>query len=834
MNFYEYYTKDSNIENPVSTAALDLINMGYKIIPCHNKIPTSKVKSVTKMRMRPINAFNYGFYFLSQLLDNEEKEPELAILTGEQVIDLETGSSFKLEVVDIDVKNDHKGGLYNNLMRAIKYSIPDVYDKLVIQRTRSGGYHLLYKCSQIGGNELLAGRLPTQEERSKGSRQLVLIETCGEGKYIIAAPSPGYEFIKGNPGELKDGDSLTPEERSILLSICRSFNRLPAQPVPGLSDAQNERQDAPWNVFNRQNGADWTRNTLIKAGWEIIDRKEDDEKIMVLRPGGAMSKSSGVIWKESGVLFLFSTSTEFEPNKGYSPFGVLTQLSYGGDWKTAARDLSEQNIGTWHEDAGEFHKVTPAGKIEEDMRGIAQWMYDTGFRKYYLNQRDYETVQIIGNRVKIVNIEYIKKTFNDYVRNTYSGRVDNFFLKKTPGIIKKESLVGIMEHINEDDFLSAAKDHCYVLFRNTVMYVTHNDVKYLNYESLPGLVWDRRIIQRDIQPVAESCDISSFVSKVSANDEGRIRMIQSAIGYLLHPYKDPANPRAIILTDQSFETKGEDPEGGTGKGIFVRMLSHFRNTVVIDGKNFDPDKSFAYQRIDIDSEIVAFEDVERKFDFERLFSVLSEGWIVEKKGLQSFIIPYEKSPKPIITSNYTIKGDSSSHMRRRYEIEIAPYYSPKLTPLDDFGHRLFADWDKLEWNRFDNYMIGCLQLFLSTGLAETIEVNLKVKRLIAETSTDFFDWAEFYLVNRIKASGKQIKTELINDFTIRHPDYAGRLTQWVFGKWLRKWCVYRSIWMDSSNDYQGAMAYSFKIPDDGLKSPPMTSQGDGEDPDLPF
>lgn len=50
----------------------------------------------------------------------------------------------------------------------------------------------------------------------------MLIETRGEGGYVVAAPSPGYQFIHGKPNACP---LITTIERDTLLDIARSFNQ---------------------------------------------------------------------------------------------------------------------------------------------------------------------------------------------------------------------------------------------------------------------------------------------------------------------------------------------------------------------------------------------------------------------------------------------------------------------------------------------------------------------------------------------------------------------------------------------------------------------------------
>mgnify|MGYP003112162545 FL=1 len=63
--------------------------------------------------------------------------------------------------------------------------------------------------------------------------------------------------------------------------------------------------------------------------------------------------------------------------------------------------------------------------------------------------------------------------------------------------------------------------------------------------------------------------------------------MESTIGYLLHGWKNLSYCPATILND---EVISDNPEGGTGKGLFMNGISHMKKLVVIDGKSFNFEK----------------------------------------------------------------------------------------------------------------------------------------------------------------------------------------------------------------------------------------------------
>ena len=53
------------------------------------------------------------------------------------------------------------------------------------------------------------------------------------------------------------------------------------------------------------------------------------------------------------------------------------------------------------------------------------------------------------------------------------------------------------------------------------------------------------------------------------------------------PKKNKTNNKAIILND---EVISDNPEGGTGKRLFMQGVKQIRRTAILDGKGFDDKK----------------------------------------------------------------------------------------------------------------------------------------------------------------------------------------------------------------------------------------------------
>ena len=268
--------------------------------------------------------------YQSQRIKEDEVE---GLFTGANVKGLAIicgAISGGLEVIDVDTKHDTTGSLWDELRALIEDNLPELYSRLVIAQTKSGGYHIYYRCSSIAGNL----KLSTKKNRE------VLIETRGEGGYVIAPTTPGYKYIQGEPGNIP---TITPEEREILFSISKSFNELEEiKPKVNTttSTTYNSTGLSPFEDYNQRGDI---VGLLESKGWRVVSQR--GERINLLRPGSTDSKTSGNYHTGLKVLRVFSSSTEFNPNKGYSPSQVFSLLECNGDNKLTYRRLLELGYG---------------------------------------------------------------------------------------------------------------------------------------------------------------------------------------------------------------------------------------------------------------------------------------------------------------------------------------------------------------------------------------------------------------------------------------------------------------------------------------------------------
>lgn len=417
-----------------------------------------------------------------------------------------------------------------------------------------------------------------------------------------------------------------------------------------------------------------------------------------------------------------------------------------------------------------------------------QFIEDNGFYKYCPEgSKNYIFVRVTNNLIDHTSEKEIKDFILSYLIELDDISIYNYFADNTRFF--KEEFLSMLDTI-DIYFIEDTKDSAYLYYRNCAVQITKDDIVPIDYLDLGGYVWKDHVIDRNFNKcsVTERCDYKKFIKNICGGDDSRVKSMESTIGFLLHAHKNLSFCPAVILND---EIISDNPEGGTGKGLFMNALSNMKKLVVIDGKSFTFERSFAYQLVSADTQILCFDDVKRHFDFERLFSVVTEGLTLEKKNKDAIKIPFSKSPKIAITTNYAIKGAGNSFERRKWELELHQYYTKQFTPLTEFGKLMFGDWNDDDWCEFDNYMIKCLQGYLSTGLVKSKFVNLKIRQLSAETCHEFIEWCgliEGHSNHNIEHGIRNYKNDLYSNFTDEYPDYGPRgrmsISRTRFYRWL--------------------------------------------------
>lgn len=593
--------------------------------------------------------------------------------------------------------------------------------KLSIYSTAGGGYHIYF----IYNNDILSGEVFAFWETKS-----VMIEIRGNGQYAACWPSQGYQLINGCE-YIKLQPLESSDEFNAIKDLSHSFNKYKEIVSKTRTIDSNKKwaeswkdttPDGKYNIEHQQEAKD----LLIKAGWQYCENRGDVE--YWTRPNKDIKDGfSATFGHFPGMFYIFSEDLNCKPfnaKQAYSPFNILTELKYDGDWKRAKDELRKRFNMVDNE---EFWSKNEKGNYSLNNKRFKDFLESNDFFKNSPNEGStFDFIQKQGIFMKIVYekdikdfvIEWIEQNQCDEgVFNLMTGNL-KFFKRDYLSLLKSKSI----------EVLKDTKDECYLFYRNCIVKITKDKKEILSYSDVNVGIWRDQVINRDYYPTDHhQAEYRRFIWKIAGENRDKYKAFQTVIGYLLHSFKTNSNNKAIIFND---EVISENPNGRSGKGIFWNALKQLRKVQSLDGKTFDFNKSFPYQSVATDCQVLVFDDVKKSFNFENLFSVITEGISIEYKGKDSIKLDVTESPKIIITTNYTIQGDSASFNARKYEVEMSSYFNDNFTPIMEFGHELFNEWTADEWASFDNYMMNCISIYLENGLIDMPLKNLDYRKLL--------------------------------------------------------------------------------------------------------
>jgi len=250
--------------------------------------------------------------------------------------------SANLECLDFDTRKAYKR--FRLRMKKLGLlPLLKLLEKGYMEQTPNG-YHLLYRCSEISGSTKLATK-PDGVDEKGNNKTKTLIETKGEGGFIICAPSHGgvnrdgeYKVVKGS---LSSIPTITPAEREGLHNVARTFHikdkkdmKVAAEKVHSDSLRKAGR---PGSDFNAR--AEWSD---ILEGWLVVYERSGVQ--YVRRPGKDTGVSGTINYQGKDLFHNYSTSTPFE-QKDYDKFGAYAVLRHNGDFSGAAKQLIQDGYG---------------------------------------------------------------------------------------------------------------------------------------------------------------------------------------------------------------------------------------------------------------------------------------------------------------------------------------------------------------------------------------------------------------------------------------------------------------------------------------------------------
>jgi hypothetical protein len=286
---------------------------------------------------------------------------------GRKSIGLATGVRG-LECFEFDCRDTYD----DFLEAAIEAGLGDLVNRIRTgyeEFTPGGGVHWLYLCDEVRGNTKLADR-PNPQDPNKRD---VLIETRGDGGFIIIAPSNGKVHPTGGAyklvsGQLSSISSVLCVERDDLWELAKTFDETTKAPEADPYPANDPfwATKVPEYVGFPKQGKRPGDDFAERVTWEYILETHQWVK--------AFTRGDTTYWrrpgKDRGVsattghtkgLKVFTSSTSLKTEGTYTKLGAHVALNHAGDFKAAVKSLAEKGYGTWFDDDGK-ERQNPVAK----------------------------------------------------------------------------------------------------------------------------------------------------------------------------------------------------------------------------------------------------------------------------------------------------------------------------------------------------------------------------------------------------------------------------------------------------------------------------------------
>ena len=651
---------------------------------------------------------------------HQKKTQAIAIICGEV--------SGNLHVIDIDEK--HFAGISILVFDAIKQYDQDLFNRLSIVRTPSGGHHLRYKIDgqKAPGNQKLAYAAEGKE---------AIIETRGEGGIVLCPPSAGYTLVQN---EIIPTISVV--EHVSLVNICKLLNqRKVTAPAPKATRYQGAKNYSV-NPFEDFGQSDEAQYVLEEFGWKRI--KSTKHHTYYTRPGKSDGISASYI-HEKGLYFIFTSSTELTPSKAYHPATLLKQLRFKNDGKetyrylvskgygkldkqyerTQAAKLAKQNkplpanfsqeakqiateIKTETEEKypfGIFWKLNQRGEMKVSRQRLIEVAQGLGFR--YMGG---DVVRIDGFVLHRIDEREFQDALKSYIKEEeaeeYEEVCDAYesFMQKSGKFTMQRLLA-----LDRSQIVKDTAHVAYKFYNNGFLHINKDRVAFNSYEGFEGLIFKERIQDRDYK-YFEGGKYLEYLS-LATNWTTQREHVQKCLGYLTHEYKDETTGYIIVLSEEC-----PDPMqgGGSGKNVFCNLLANATTYTNKNGAQAKFDEKFF--QVWNGQRILGISDVPKSFDFGFLKEASTGSFTWKRLFKDEVEVKVEDAPKFIIQTNYSFEITDGGLKRRIIPIEFTDYFTRAGGIDKHFGCHFPNGWSEQDWNGFDTLIAESIMLWIRGGL----------------------------------------------------------------------------------------------------------------------
>lgn len=751
--------------------------------------------------------------------------------------------SGNLEGIDIDEK--YMPGISARFFADLKEFYPDIFDKLRVHRTPSGGCHIPYRIEQgheVPASQQLACRQPTEDEllAAPKRKKYCFIETRGTGSLMCTPPSVGYTVRKAQPIPV-----LAWQERCILIELCRSYNLYIREEKP-YKPNRTEVDYYDENPFEHYNRTCDPVELFNQCGWGFVARRGD--YIWFTRPGGRQGDVHASYNVQKQYYYIFTVNSDLESERAYNPATILAHYHFNGDkqrtyqWlvsqgygrikqpveqriarraaitgnalpanaSDAARQLHAQTVEqlTQTHPHGIFWKLTNEDEVRISRERLYAVAEALGFR--WLKTTD-ELVQIVDIFIHRRDERYFYDTLKQYIHEE-DGTLQEDICNAYEAFIEKHGKFSArrLQLLQTDNILTDTRSTCYKYYLNGCIIINRHTIELTPYDQLTDyLIWAEKVQPRDyIQNTSEGIYVD-FLNKAVELHKNKEHVMRT-LGYLAHEYKDETTGYFVVLSEQC-----PDPMqgGGSGKNLFCSLLALTTTFASAPGSQKKGDVNFLQTWHG--ERIFAISDAPKDFNFTFLKELTTGSAIVKRLFKDEFAVGVKGTPKFIVHTNYASDVQDGGVKGRIIQIEFTGFFTRERGVNVEYGKHFPDDWSAEDYNVYDTFICQCVQLWLQSNLRlNNIELSVtgwekQFTITHGQTIYDFInlhwstDWKDNFITN---ATFNRQLAEFCEENNIAQ---KYKPTSFRINKALDAWCKKNNYWMDKQSIEGGQRGRKF-------------------------
>lgn len=658
--------------------------------------------------------------------------------------------------LDFDEKNAPGKNLYQSWINIIDDML---LQRLVIEKTRSAGYHVYFKCKSLPVTKALAN--------SSTGAEWIACRSAVSNCITYCAPTNGYTFIQGDLFELQE---ITEREMQELCDAAAQLNEFTGATKTAKDNHLTialypVEYSAIFRLFDDKVHGEWIPEQLYAAGWStdgVVRKKKlqnDTRQYMKLwRPGRdpRTEDYSANYWYTNKRLSVFTTSTNFPGfDTGQSFMHTPSRVAFymnDQDWIVTAKFIKQEceRLGIdLPREIPMAYSMTVRGREvwKVEIRGVVEWAEKQGYRWLRVSNNDDSVItfiRVVDNVIYESDEKEILREFRNEINKNYpADATHRTLISFIPSMYKYMDVLPLFD----GTLMRDTKDSSYIYFANGALKITAAGSELIKYSELNGCVFNKHIKNFNYSPTRDTGAFGEFIRMISIDDDHE-KFIKSAIGYCLHYFKLRSYAKAVMIIEDVEDQ--DEARGRSGKGIIAQFVEWIRWTVQQDGRNYKSDSQFKMQRIVPGVQVYYLNDPAPGVIMNQFYNFITDDWLVEAKGKKSYSISFNNSPKILITTNYLPNLESDSDKDRFIVLPIKKVFGSALSVRDAFNGVIFFDehWDEQNRNGAIQFAIECIQCYLKEGVKtyenETVKRNADnrlVKTLVPESIIESIEQA---------------------------------------------------------------------------------------------